>query len=93
MPLLMPWAWEVDFAATMIFPLTGVVGDLRRDGRVHPAWGWGIGVMVCLFVLVEAITYSPVGLGLYRAVTAGSPGAAVAPLAFPALPGPASGPR
>ena len=82
MPLLVPWAFEASFAATMIFPLIGVAADLRRGGRVHPAWVWGIGTMLASLVVVEAATYSAVGDALYRTVTAGSPGAAVPPLEF-----------
>lgn len=91
MPLLIPWAWEATFVATLIFPFVGMVVDLVRTGRVHPAWGWGIAAMVAMFVATQAITYSPVGTALYNAVAAGSPGAAVAPLAFPAPPGPPPG--
>ena len=82
LPLLQPWAYEATFVALMIFPLVGVVADYRRSGRVHPAWKWGIATMVGSLLLTEAITYSPVGQAIYRGVTAGSPGAAVAPLAF-----------
>jgi hypothetical protein len=85
-PLLAPYAWEVIMAACLVFPVAGAIADLRRDGRAHPAWGWGIGAMIVTVLVTEAITYSPVGDGLYRAVTAGTPGAAVAPLAFPAPP-------
>jgi hypothetical protein len=66
----------------MLFPLAGVWADLRRSGRVHPAWGYGIATMVGAFVLIEAITYSPVGTSIYHAVTNGSPGASVQPLEF-----------
>ena len=86
MPLLQPWAWEASFAAGLIFPIAGVIADLRRSGHVHPAWSRGIGTMIGAFVLIEAITYSSVGLALYRAVTADSPGASVAPLQFAAPP-------
>lgn len=86
MPLLLPWAWEATLAACVIFPLVGIAWDMRRNGQVHPAWGWGLGVMAGCLLLTEAITYSPVGAALYREVTAGSPGAAVAPLDFPAPP-------
>jgi hypothetical protein len=79
LPLLQPWAWESAFAVTLIFPAVGIWADVRRNGRVHPAWQWGLGAMFAAFFLVEAVTYSPVGAALYRAVTAGSPGAAVAP--------------
>ncbi len=90
MPLLAPWAFEATFVATLIFPVIGVVADRRRSGRVHPAWGWGIGTMVASLLLVEVVSYSPVGLAIYNRVTAGTPGAAVAPLDFPPPP---MGPR
>lgn len=86
MPLLIPWAWEATFAATLVFPIIGVVADKRRSGRVHPAWFWGIGVMFGTLLVVEAITYSPIGDALYRVTTAGSPGAQVPPLDFAAPP-------
>ena len=89
LPLLQPWAWEAAYAAAFVFPVVGVFADLRRSGRVHPAWHWGIATIVGAFVLTEALTYSPVGTSIYRAVTAGSPGAAVPPLDFaPPPPGP-----
>ena len=86
MPLLSPWAFEAVFASTLLFPAAGVIADLRRDGRVHPAWTWGIATMVASLLVTEAISYGPVGTALYNRVTAGSPGAAVAPLAFAAPP-------
>ena len=86
MPLLAPWAWEATFAASMIFPAVGMWADARRSGRVHPAWGWGVAALIGSVLLTEAITYSPVGDAIYRAVVAGSPGAAVAPLDFPPPP-------
>src|SRR5436190_6217700 len=82
MPLLQPWAWEAAFAASMLFPIAGMVADLRRSGQVHQAWRYGVGAMLACFVLTEAITYSPVGAALYRVVTNGSPGASVPPLDF-----------
>lgn len=89
MPLLQPFAWEASFAASLMFPLAGIFADLRRSGRVHPAWGRGIAVMIGGFVLVELLTYSPVGKQIYGAVTRGSPGASIAPLDFaPPPPGP-----
>ncbi len=82
LPLLQPWAWEAAFAPGLLFPLAGIIADLRRTGHIHPAWRYGVGAMLACFVLTEAITYSPVGTALYRVVTAGSPGASVPPLAF-----------
>ncbi len=86
MPLLQPWAWEATLAASAIFPLFGVAWDRRRSGKIHPAWAWGLGAMAGCLLLTELTTVSPVGAALYRQVTAGSPGAAVAPLDFPAPP-------
>ncbi len=88
-PLLTPWAFEAAFAATMVFPAAGVIADLRRDGRVHPAWWWGIAAIVATLLAIEAITFGPIGDALYAAATAGTPGAAVPGLAFPPPPGPA----
>jgi hypothetical protein len=82
MPLLAPWAWEASFAACLLFPLAGVVSDLRRSGRIHPAWLCGLAVTFGVLIGTEIITYSPVGAALYNAVAAGSKGAAAAPLAF-----------
>lgn len=88
MPLLAPWAWEATVAACLVFPAAGMLADLRRDGRIHPAWIWGVGALIGSTLLIEGITYSPIGEGLYSAVTAGTPGAALPPLAFPPPPGP-----
>ena len=79
LPLLAPWSFEATFAALMIFPVIGVMADRRRIGHAHPAWRWGIGTMVASLLLVELITFSPVGDAIYRGVTAGSPGAKIAP--------------
>jgi hypothetical protein len=86
LPLLQPWAWEAAFAVTLLFPLAGVWADRRRGGRVHPAWLWGIGTMLASLIVVEALTYGPVGRPIYEAVTRGSAGAAIDPLAFPPPP-------
>ena len=86
MPLLQPWSWETSFAAAMMFPIAGVIADLRRSGTVHPAWRWGIATMLGAFLLIEGLTYSGAGLSLYRVITADSPGAAVPPLEFAAPP-------
>jgi hypothetical protein len=88
MPFLPPYAFEATFVATLLFPVAGVIADLRRNGRVHPAWVWGIGTMFATVLLVELITFSTVGNQLYAAVTAGTPGASVPGLAFPPPPGP-----
>ena len=86
LPLLTPFAFEAAFTAPLLFPLAGVIADLRRSGRVHPAWNWGIAAMVCTLLLIESLTYSPIGNALYHSVTAGAPGAIIAPLRYPPPP-------
>ena len=90
MPLLAPWAWEATFVSCLIFPIIGIIADIRRSGHVHKAWLWGIATMLGSFVMIETVTYSPAGEALYRIVTNNSPGAAVDPMAFPPPP---SGPQ
>lgn len=86
LPLMIPWAaWGV-FVAIMFFPLAGMIHDLRRYGRVHPAWWWSIATLGAMQVSMGVIAWSPVGLATYRAVTSGSAGAAIAPLAYPPFP-------
>lgn len=86
MPLLIPWAYHGAWLASLLFPLIGIIADARRVGRVHPAWLWGLAAVFAAEGVTDAISFTPLGQPLYRAVTAGSPGAAIAPLAFPGQP-------
>lgn len=86
MPLLIPHAGDWVYAVVMLFPLAGIVADLRRSGRVHPAWWWGAGVMIGSMVLMDVIGNGPAGAAIYAQVVAGSPGAAVPAQAYPAPP-------
>lgn len=86
MPLLIPYAFQATFVALMLFPLAGIAADLRRSGRVHPAWWTGVGVMLFFFALSEVVPQSAIGSALYAWVTAGSPGAIIPGLAFPMPP-------
>ncbi|PSJ43614.1 hypothetical protein C7I55_01580 [Sphingomonas deserti] len=86
MPLLIPHAGSAVFAALMLWPAIGIAADLRRRGRVHPAWWWGIGAMFATQAAMTLIAHNPLGLAIYDAVTAGTPGARVAPLDFPPPP-------
>lgn len=87
LPLLIPYAFEAVFVAILIFPAIGIIADLRRTGRVHPAWWWGLGTIIGYTLLVEAIVHSPVGDAVYRAVTTGTPGAVKQARAYPPWPG------
>ena len=82
LPLLQPWAWEVTFAVGLLFPVVGALADLRRTGRVHRAWHYGIAAMLAVLLATEALVYGPLGLPLYEAVTEGTPGASAPPFDF-----------
>lgn len=86
LPLLIPWAGWAVFAAIMVFPAIGIGRELRRTGRVHPAWWWGAGTIVAIQCLMSLIAFSPLGLAVYGWVVAGTPGAAVSPVVFPPFP-------
>lgn len=87
MPLFIPYTGLVESAIVLIIPLGAIAIDANRTGRVHPAWWWGFGTIVAFRVLIEALGFSPLAVALYAFVTAGAPGAALAPLAYPAMPG------
>lgn len=82
MPLMGAYAFDIAVLAGLIFPLAGAVRDLRRDGRVHPAWVWGIAAIVAVLPLAHLLAWSPIGDAIYAAVTSGHPGAEVAGLEF-----------
>lgn len=86
-PLFIPFVFEAHMALSMLFPIAGVIADVRNGGRVHPAWSWGIGTILIYVIAVEALTHSNAGAALYSTATAGTLGAAVAPRDFPPPPG------
>lgn len=81
-PLMIPYAWQAALLCGLIFPVIGAWRDWRRDGRVHPAWWWGMAAIVAPIPLAQLVAFSPIGDAIYAAVTAGHPGAAVPGLAF-----------
>lgn len=86
MPLLIPYAFELAGVAGLIFPVAGIIHDMRRYGRAHPAWYWGIAAVLAVIPLSHLIAESAVGDAIYAAVTDGHPGAMVPGLEFPAPP-------
>ena len=75
LPLMIPYAWSITFAATCIFPIIGMIADLRANGRVHPAYWWGLGIYVAVFAVSMLLAYSSIGYALTEWVIAGTPGA------------------
>ena len=82
MPLMIPYAFDIAVLAGLVFPLTGMVRDLMRDGKVHPAWWRGVFAILAVLPLAHLIANSPAGDAIYAAVTAGHPGANVPGLEF-----------
>lgn len=75
MPLMIPNAWTISIATTFIFPAIAMMADLRRHGRIHPAYWWGTGIYAATFVVSMFVAYSPLGFSITEAVIAGTPGA------------------
>ncbi len=75
LPLFIPNAWTIVVSLTFLFPAIGMLVDLRRDGRVHPAYWWGMGINVGMFAASMLIAYSPLGYALTEWVVAGTQGA------------------
>ncbi|GMM93466.1 hypothetical protein [Qipengyuania sp. MTN3-11] len=75
MPLLIPHAWTISFIATLVFPAIAMGRDARRRGHVHPAYWWGMGIVVASFAGSMLLAYTPAGIAITEAVVAGTPGA------------------
>lgn len=75
MPLLIPYAWPIAVGASFVFGAVAMLVDWRTNGRVHPAYWWGMGINVGGFLASMALAYSPIGYGITEAVIAGTPGA------------------
>ena len=75
LPLMIPNAWLITVCCTFIFPLIGMLVDYRRDGRVHLAYVWGLGIYAGVFVLSILLAYSSAGYALTEWVIEGTPGA------------------
>lgn len=75
-PLLVPYTGEALIALILLFPLAGVIRDWRVDGRVHPAWWWGIAAVLALEATAETLPHTSVGRALYAIAMRGAPAAA-----------------
>ena len=59
----------------VLFPAIGAMADKRRYGAVHPAWLWGIGIVLGIQVVADLIAYSDAGIAFTQSFVAGTPGA------------------
>ena len=75
-PLLIPYAWYVEAVLPpILFAVVGMIADKRRYGAIHPAWFWGIGIVLGIQVVADLVAYSDWGIAFTRQVIAGTPGA------------------
>jgi len=75
MPLFIPYAWPIAIGLTFVFPVIGMIADKRREGGVHPAYWWGLGIYAGVFALSMLLAWSPAGIAFTDWVVAGTPGA------------------
>ena len=76
LPLLMPYSWWIgSIVVPMLFPVLGMIADKRRYGTVHPAWFWGVGIVIAVQILSDVVGYSEWGIAFTRDFVAGTPGA------------------
>lgn len=75
MPFFIPYAWYVAIGVPLLFPVIGAIVDKRRDGQVHPAWWWGIAIVVGIQIIADVIAYSDAGIAFTQQFLAGTPGA------------------
>jgi hypothetical protein len=75
-PFLIPYAWYIEaLLPAIFFMLIGMLADRRRYGRAHPAWFWGIGMVIVIQIIADLIAFSPMGVQFTEWVLAGTPGA------------------
>lgn len=74
MPLLIPNAWRIMMVVTLIFPVIGMIADLRRSGRIHPAWFWGVGAIIAVQIIADLVAYSAWGVSVTQSVVEGTAG-------------------
>lgn len=86
LPLLIPYAGLAVFPTLLAIPVAGALYDRRTRGAVHPAWWWGMAAITLMYVLIEVLGRSAAGVAATMAIAAGTPGAAVDPLAYPPFP-------
>lgn len=74
-PFLIPYAWYISaILPAVLFPTIGMLADKRRYGAVHPAWLWGIGMVLGVQVVADLLAYSDWGIAFTRQFVAGTPG-------------------
>jgi len=74
-PLFVPYAFPALFAASLLFPVLGMLADRKRLGHVHPAWWWGCALPLLALLIGEAFAATDWAEAVTLDVIAGTPGA------------------
>ncbi len=69
----------VSATVILVFPLAGMAADWHRERRIHPAWLWGLSLLVVAGLTTEVVGRSHVAGAAVGLVTADSAGAGVDP--------------
>jgi hypothetical protein len=85
MPLLAPYAFEAAGVTSLVVAGIGATRDMRVNGKIHPAWGWSVGILLVSLIAARLIGLSPVGDEIYASAISGS-NAPADGRAFPAPP-------
>lgn len=85
-PLLIPYAYQIGIVVALVFPLAGIIRDMRHGIRFHPAYLWGFAAVALPIPVPNLVASSALGDAIYTAVVAGHPGEAVPGMAFPPPP-------
>ncbi len=75
LPLMIPHAWTITTLATMLFIVIGMVADKRKLGQVHPAYWWGLGLYLGVFLLSLVLAHSGFGMEVTNCLISETPGA------------------
>lgn len=72
-----PWGWWlITIGAPTVFIGIAMMADKRRYGSIHPAWFWGLGLIVSVQLIADLIAYSAWGVSFTESFVAGAPGGA-----------------
>lgn len=71
MPLLGPWAGASATLMQLVYVGLAMHGDVRMWKAVHPAYVWGVAVIVARCVLVEVLGHMPVAASIAATLMAG----------------------
>ncbi|MEP5937023.1 MAG: hypothetical protein ABJ239_01735 [Erythrobacter sp.] len=74
-PLMIPHAWTIITVTTMVWPIIGMIADWRCHGRIHPAYFWGLGIYIAVFLVSVVIAHTGPGMEATQWLIAGTPGA------------------